>query len=84
MALKHLGYFYCLLTINTATIDTGYMNKHLHGFCASRFFIFTLFAQVYNTAICVHLYNKTKALNLYNLYLKYFMFALLVVQLIYS
>lgn len=73
-----------LLMGNTATIDTGVMNGNIHTFCASRFFILTIIAQVYNTVICVNLYKKTKALSKANLYMKFFVIFLLILQIIDS
>ena len=69
-----------LLMGNTATIDTGNMNKGLHGFCASRFFIVTFIAQIYNTVICAYLSDKTKSITKTNLYVKYGILALLALQ----
>lgn len=71
-----------LLMGNTATIDTGVMNGKLHGFCASKFFILTFIAQIYNTVIVTIFYRKTKAISLWNLYLKYFILLMLVLQAI--
>lgn len=73
-----------LLTMNTATIDTGHMNKHLHASCASRFFIVTILAQVYNTVVCANLSDLTTAISKRNLYVKYFIMVMLVVQGLYS
>ena len=73
-----------LLTINTATIDTGDMNKTLHGFCASRFFIVTFIAQIYNTVVVAWMAKQTIAISKTNLHLKYFVLVLLAVQGIYS
>jgi len=71
-----------LLMGNTATIDTGIMNEHAHEFFARNFFIFTFLAQIYNTVICTDLHRKTKLVSKINLYAKYFVLVLLLVQLI--
>ena len=73
-----------LLMGNTATIDTGRMNTKWHVTCASSFFVFTLIAQAYNTFICTILHQKTGTLSRPNLYFKYLLTALLVVQVILS
>ena len=65
---------------NTASIDTGNMNKNLHVFCASKFFIVTFIAQIYNTVICSYLSDKTKSITKTNLYVKYGILALLALQ----
>lgn len=70
--------------VNTATIDTGYMNEHLHEWCASSFFILTFFAQIYNIVVVVDLQNKCGAFKQWNLYLKYGILALLALQLLDS
>jgi hypothetical protein len=67
---------------NTASIDTGYMNGKLHGFCASKFFILTIVAQVYNTVIVADLCKRTTSVSKFNLYLKYFVLFMLAVQAI--
>ena len=69
------------LMVNTATIDTGHMNEHLHEWCASSFFIISFFAQVYNVVIVVDLQNRTQAFSQPNIYLKYFILAMLALQL---
>jgi len=69
---------------NTATIDTGKMNDKWHTNCASRFFIFTLIAQLYNTGLCWVIYLQTKALSIRNLYLKTGLVILLIMQLLLS
>ena len=65
---------------NTASIDTGDMNKKLHVFCASKFFIITFIAQIYNTVICAWLSDKTKSITKSNLYLKYAILGMLLLQ----
>ena len=73
-----------LLMGNTASIDTGKMNGHLHTFCASRFFIITFIAQIYNTLLGAGLYSHTKAISRWNLYLKYFILVILLIQILDS
>ena len=73
-----------LLMGNTSTIDTGKMNEKWHTNCASRFFIFTLVAQVYNTIIVSIIHAKIKTISTNNLYLKYVILALLIFQLYLS
>ena len=65
---------------NTASIDTGNMDKKLHVFCASKFFIVTFLAQIYNTVICAWLSDQTKLISKKNLYLKYFILGMLLLQ----
>ncbi len=74
----------CLLMGSTAAIDTGHMNETFHVICASSFFILTFFAQIYNTIIVVYLSTQTKVISKPNLYFKYFILLLLLIQLILS
>lgn len=69
---------------STANIDTGIVNSKWHTFCASRFFIFTLAAQVYNSVIYWIVHCKIGKVNTLNLYFKLFLSFLLLVQLIIS
>lgn len=69
-----------LLMGNTATIDTGIMDENAHTFFASNFFKVTLLAQILNTVICTLLSKKTKLISTYNLYAKYFVIFLLILQ----
>jgi hypothetical protein len=73
-----------LLMGTTATIDTGKMNDKWHNSCASSFFIFTLIAQIYNTAIFSHLYFKYNAVSRTSTYLKIIHLVLLIIQLLES
>lgn len=73
-----------LLMGSTASIDTGKMNTHLHTFCASNFFIFTLAAQVYNAIVYTFVYKNTKAVSYKNLLVKYVQIGLLGIQAIVS
>lgn len=72
------------LTGNTASIDTGFMNTKLHVFCAGKFFIFTILAQIYNTVVCARLSQQTSAISKWNMYLKYFILGMFVLQVIDS
>lgn len=71
----------CLLMGSTANIDTGKHNSKWHTFCASRFFMLTVAAQIYNTCVFAHLYFKHKAVNKILTYLKIFHLFLILVQL---
>lgn len=73
-----------LLMGSTANIDTGKHNSKWHTFCASRFFILTLIAQIYNTVIYSIVHSKTGKINKINLYFKYFLAFLLILQLLIS
>ena len=73
-----------LLMGNTATIDTGFMNGDLHGFCASNFFLTTFVAQTLNTIIFAQLQQRTKMISKNSLYAKYFVLFLLALQGAYS
>jgi hypothetical protein len=73
-----------LLMGNTATIDTGVMRTPWHTFCASKFFQFTILCQSYNTFILTIIHRKIGTINYPNLILKYFLAALVVLQLYIS
>ena len=73
-----------LLMGSTANLDTGIRNGKWHTFCASRFFIFTLFAQIYNTVLCGIVYSKIKTISRTNLYVKYVLVLSYFVQLYIS
>lgn len=66
---------------STANIDTGKRNQKWHTFCAQKFFILTVVAQIYNTCIFAHLYFKHKAVNKYLTYAKLFHMSLILLQL---
>ena len=70
-----------LLMGSTANIDTGKRNQKWHTFCAGHFFMFTVAAQLYNTAIFAHLYFKHKAVSMISAYLKLFHLFCVLVQL---
>lgn len=70
-----------LLMGSTANIDTGERNNKWHTECASKFFICTLIAQIYNTAIFSHLYFAHKAVSKTTTYLKLIHLGLLLFQL---
>ena len=71
-----------LLMGSTANIDTGKVNGKWHGFCASNFFVFTILAQIYNTVIFWIVSEKIQTVSKNNLYLKFFVLGLLIVQLL--
>jgi len=73
-----------LLMGSTANIDTGKRNGHWHTSCASSFFIFTLIALIYNTAISWIVYSNIKTLSKINLYFKTAIFASMLIQLLLS
>jgi hypothetical protein len=73
-----------LLMGSTANIDTGKRDGKWHTFCASKFFIFTLVAQIYNTVVCSIVYSKIKTLSRVNLYCKQGLVGLMLVQLYIS
>lgn len=79
LVLGMMGAF--LLMGSTANIDTGKHNSKWHTFCASRFFILTVVAQIYNTYVFTHLYFKHKAVSKILTYLKLFHLFLILVQL---
>lgn len=60
------------------------MFELFHDVCATSFFILTFFAQIYNTVIVYFLSEKTRAISKINLYFKYFILFMLLIQLIYS
>lgn len=67
---------------STANIDTGVRSGVWHRYCASRFFIFAILAQLYNLVVCWIIHSKIGKINLINLYFKSFLFVLQVVQII--
>jgi len=71
-----------LLMGSTANIDTGQHNSKWHTECASKFFIFTVLAQLYNTIVFSHLYFVHKAVSKTTTYLKLIHLVLLILQLI--
>jgi hypothetical protein len=73
-----------LLMGSTANLDTGKRHPGWHTFCASRFFIFTVLALIYNTLIYCILYCKTRKVSLPNLYCKLLLVAAMFLQLLIS
>jgi hypothetical protein len=73
-----------MLMGSTANIDTGKRNGKWHTFCASKFFIFTLVAQLYNTVIYCIVHKKIGVVSIANLYFKLVILVLLLVQLAIS
>ena len=47
-----------LLMGSTANLDTGRTHPKWHTFCASKFFIFTLLALIYNTVLYSIVHSK--------------------------
>lgn len=70
----------CFLMGSTANIDTAKNNEHWHTFCASKFFILTVFGQIYNTVVFTHLWYNYKIVNQTLVYLKLFNFSLMLIQ----
>ena len=68
------------LFVNTATIDTGRMNTHLHVLCAGSFFLFTTLACIYNTFIYWVLYLKIKKVNFWSLIIKTILIIAMIIQ----
>lgn len=73
-----------LLMGSTANIDTGKRNGKWHTFCASRFFIFTLLALIYNTVLYYIVHSKIGKVSTSNLYFKIALAAAMVLQLYVS
>ena len=73
-----------LLMGSTANIDTGKRNGKWHTFCASRFFILTLVALIYNTVIYCIVHSKVGKVNVPNLYFKLGLVAAMLLQLYIS
>jgi hypothetical protein len=73
-----------LLMGSTANIDTGKRNGKWHTFCASKFFIFTLVALLYNTVIYSIVHFKIGKVSTKNLYFKIALAAAMVLQLYIS
>ena len=69
---------------STANIDTGKMNTKWHTLCASRFFLLTVIAQIYNTIICTIVQTNTRGLSEGNLVFKYGLIGLILLQLMVS
>jgi hypothetical protein len=73
-----------LLMGSTANLDTGKRHPKWHTFCASKFFIFTLLALIYNTVLYCIVYSKIKTVSLTNIYLKLALVAAILIQLFIS
>ena len=69
------------LFVNTATIDTGYMNTHLHVLCAGCFFLFTIIACIYNTLIYWVIYLHIKSINFVSLIIKTILVLGMIIQI---
>ena len=70
-----------MLMGSTANIDTGRTHPKWHTFCASKFFIFTVLAQIYNTVIYCIVKRKIGKVSLNNIYFKLILLGLLILQL---
>lgn len=73
-----------LLMGSTANIDTGKTHPKWHTFCASKFFIFTLIAQMYNTVVYMLVRSKIGKISQANNLFKIVLLSLLVLQLLIS
>jgi hypothetical protein len=73
-----------LLMGSTANLDTGKRNGKWHTFCASKFFLFTLVALLYNTVLYCIVHSKIRKVSLPNLYFKLALVAALLIQLYIS
>lgn len=73
-----------LLMGSTANLDTGKRHPKWHTFCASRFFMFTVGAQIYNTVVYWLVRSKIGKVSKPNNYFKAVLLALLVLQLLVS
>ena len=69
-----------LLMGSTANLDTGKRHPGWHTFCASRFFIFTVLALIYNTVLYCIVHIKIGVFSVANLYFKLVIVALLFIQ----
>lgn len=79
LVLGMMGAF--LLMGSTANLDTGQRNEKWHTECASKFFIITILAQLYNTVVFSHLYFVHNAVSRTTTYLKLINFGLYIIQL---
>jgi hypothetical protein len=66
---------------STANIDTGKHNEDWHVFCASNFFVLTILAMWYYTAMSAILYFKAKAGNKISVLLKITVSILIIFQI---
>lgn len=73
-----------LLMGSTANIDTGKRNGKWHTFCASKFFLLTLVALLYNTVLYWIVHSKIGKVNVSNLYFKLALVGALLLQLYIS
>ncbi len=65
----------------TATIDTGMMNESWHELVTRQFFVLSILAQIYNVIICSIFSRISLSISVWNLYVKYFVILLFVMQL---
>lgn len=73
-----------LLMGSTANIDTGKRNGKWHTFCASKFFLLTLLALIYNTVLYWIVHSKIGKVNVPNLYFKLALVGAMLLQLYIS
>jgi hypothetical protein len=69
-----------LLMGSTANLNTGRHHPQWHFFCATRFFLFTVLALIYNTVLYCIIYVQTKKVSLYNLIFKVLLLAGIFIQ----
>ena len=69
---------------STANIDTGKTHGKWHTYCASRFFILTVFAQIYMTVLYFIVWSKIGIVSKANTYFKGILVAMMLVQLYIS
>ena len=67
---------------STANIDTGKNNGKWHTFCASKFFITTVVAQLLNAGLYAKLHFKHNMFSKNLVYAKLFMGFLIILQLV--
>ncbi len=69
---------------STANLDTGIQNEKWHTFCAGKFFIFTVIAQLMNTYLSCKLYFGHKLGNKIIVYSKIVLTVLYIIQAVIS
>lgn len=73
-----------MLMGSTANLDTGKQSSNWHTFCASRFFLFTVLALIFNTVLYYIVHSKIGKVRTANLYFKLVMLGAIVLQLYIS
>lgn len=71
-----------MLMGSTANINTGRRHPQWHIFCATRFFIFTVLALIYNSILYCIIYIKIRTISLINLKCKLALLTAMLVQLL--